>query len=215
MQLIEKLDARDITPVAFVDRYLSTDTPVVIKGALDGSAATTRWRLSEIVSRYGHLTLSVSKDEHVDRADAHITMSEFLKQLDRKEPKPDWLYAFQDVSNDPARYKGLWDDFEVPGFINLPKDACVVSRFYIGSCNSGAYPHAHTETINVLIEGRKEWVLYPMSDSALALAPAYRDETHQQWFRSVVADCPLPTAWSVVQEAGEILFVPRFILHAT
>ncbi len=215
MKLIEKLDARDITPITFVERYLSTNTPVIIKGALDHCAATRRWRLREIVSRYGHLTLSVSKDEHVDRADGHMTMDEFLKQLERKTAKPDWLYAFQDVSNDPVRYKALWDDFEVPGFINLPKDACVVSRFYIGSCDSGAYPHAHTETINVLVEGRKEWILYPMSDSALALAPAYREETHQHWFRNVVANCPLPTACSAVQETGEILFVPRYIVHAT
>ncbi len=215
MKLIEKLDVQDITPITFVERYFSTNTPVIITGALDDCAATSRWRLSEIVSRYGHLTLSVSKDEHVDRADGQITMDAFLKQLDRKKPQPDWLYAFQDVSNDPVRYRVLWDDFEVPGFINLPKDACVVSRFYIGSCDSGAYPHAHTETINVLIEGRKEWVLYPMSDSATALAPAYCQETHQQWFRKVVAHCPLPIAWSAVQEPGEILFVPRYMLHAT
>jgi hypothetical protein len=66
-----------------------------------------------------------------------------------------------------------------------------------------------------LVEGRKEWILYPMSREAQALNSSYRAAKHREWYSSTLDKCPLPLAWRGIQQAGEVLFVPRLAVHAT
>lgn len=218
MEPIERRRADDLSAETFVREYLSRDRPVIVTGAMTALAAMNQWRIDMLATRYGDLMMSVAKDEKVTTTSAVVTMASFLEQLGVAQPR--WVYAFQDVSQDPVRFGALWDAFDVPGFVNLPKrEACVVSRFYIGAAGQGVAPHAHSETINFLAEGSKEWILHPNDAAGRRFAEDYfahrypRGE-HAQWFRETVPRRDL-SGWTCVQEPGEILFVPREVYHAT
>jgi hypothetical protein len=213
LEEIERRHAKDLSADAFQRQYIATNTPVIVVGAMDGFAAMSRWRLDELATTHGKLPVAVARDAYVTRPEGVATLASFLAQLGTAEAK--WCYAFQDISKDPVRYDSLWDAFEIPGFVSLPKrEACVVSRFYVGAAGDGATPHIHSETINLLADGTKEWLLCPPSDLA-AFEQDYELAAHARWFRDTRADDRGCQGWRGTQSSGEILFVPRVTYHAT
>lgn len=215
MEEIERRHAEDLSADEFHGQYVATNTPVIVVGAMEGVgfAAMSRWRLDELATTHGKLPVTVASDAYVTRPDGVAPLASFLAQLGTADAK--WCYAFQDISKDPVRYGSLWDAFEIPGFVGQPKrEACVVSRFYVGAEGDGATPHIHSETINLLADGRKEWLLCPPRDID-AFKQDYQFETHARWFRDTCADDRGCQVWRGTQSRGEVLFVPRDLYHAT
>ena len=213
MDEIERRHAKDLSVDEFQRRYIATNTPVIITGAMEGSAALSRWRLDELAATDGKLPVAVAKDAYVTRPEGVVTLASFLAQLGTADAK--WCYAFQDLSKDPVRYGSLWDAFEIPDFVSLPKrEACIVSRFYVGAAGDGAVPHFHSETINLLTDGTKDWLLCPLHDGD-AFKQDYDLATHARWFQNTRADDHGCQVWRGTQSRGEILFVPGNTYHAT
>ncbi len=215
MEEIERRHAEDLSADEFQRRYVATNTPVIVVGAMEGGdfAAMSRWRLDDLARTHGNLPVAVASDAYVTRPDGVAPLASFLAQLGTADAK--WCYAFQDISKDPVRYGSLWDAFEIPGFVGQPKrEACVVSRFYVGAAGDGATPHIHSETINLMTEGNKEWLLCPRRDLD-AFTQDYQLETHARWFRDTWTNGRACHVWRGIQSAGEILFVPRDAYHAT
>lgn len=215
MEEIERRHAKDLSADTFQRDYIATNTPVIVVGAMEGVdfAAMSRWRIDELATTHGTLPVAVASDAYVTRPDGVAPLASFLAQLGTAEAK--WCYAFQDISKDPIRYGSLWDAFEIPGFVGQPKrEACVTSRFYVGAAGDGATPHVHSETINLMTDGTKDWLLCGQRDLDV-LMQDYQLETHAQWFRDAWADDRGCHLWRGIQGAGEILFVPRDAYHAT
>jgi len=213
LEEIERRHVKDLSADEFQRQYIATNTPVIVVGAMECFAAMSRWRLDELATTHGQLPVAVATDAYVSRPEGVATLESFLAQLGTADAK--WCYAFQDISKDPVRYGSLWDAFEIPGFVSLPKrEACVVSRFYVGAAGDGATPHIHSETINLLADGTKEWLLCPPRDVD-AFRQDYQFATHARWFRDTRAGDRGCQVWRGTQRAGEILFVPNDTYHAT
>ena len=215
MEEIERRHAKDLSADEFQRHYIATKTPVIVVGAMECFAAMTGWRLDELANTHGQVPVAVATDAHVTRPDGVATLGSFLAQLGTADAK--WCYAFQDISKDPVRYGSLWDAFEIPGFVShLPKqEACIAARFYVGAAGDGACPHIHSETINLLADGTKEWLLFPPRDVDAFRGEDYQFATHARWFRDAREDDRGCQVWRGTQSPGEILFVPNDTFHTT
>lgn len=215
LEEIERRHAEDLSADEFHREYVATNTPVIVVGAMEGGdfAAMSQWRLAELATMHGKLPVTVASDAYVTRPDGVAPLESFLAQLGTADAK--WCYAFQDISKDPVRYSALWDGFEIPGFVGQPKrEACIVSRFYVGAAGDGATPHIHSETINLMTEGTKDWLICLPRDRDVFMQD-YQLDAHAQWFRKTWANDPGCQVWKGTQHRGEVLFVPRDGYHAT
>jgi len=78
-------------------------------------------------------------------------------------------------------------------------------QFYLGSTFTGAPFHHHGPAINLLLSGRKHWLLSPPAHDSYALAHPLdflRDRKS-----SSSGSC------SYVQDEGELFYVPRHYSH--
>ena len=88
----------------------------------------------------------------------------------------------------------------------LPAPPPARAQFFLGPPGSGAPFHAHRDAFNALIFGRKRWFLLPPDRSLYSTTPV------ATWLASAAA---LPEgALQCVQEAGDVVFVPRGWAHA-
>jgi hypothetical protein len=62
----------------------------------------------------------------------------------------------------------LLDDFAIPEFLDPSRTAIEVqnAQFYLGPTRSGAPFHFHRAAFNMLVYGRKKWILQPPEHSS-------------------------------------------------
>jgi len=93
-------------------------------------------------------------------------------------------------------------------------------QFYVGGPGSGAPPHYHEDAVNVLMHGRKRWWLQPPRWAEYSTVPAVSYVTHvlgspAEAQPASARDAPaVPPPLQCVQEAGDVLYVPRGWGHA-
>ena len=89
------------------------------------------------------------------------------------------------------------------------------SQFFLGPPNSGAPFHHHGPAFNVVVSGRKRWTLLPPSRDLysnvhpLAWIHLGGVDSALYPYRTAIGGRPC----DFVQEAGEVLFVPRHWTH--
>ena len=81
--------------------------------------------------------------------------------------------------------------------------------FFIGPIGSGTYFHSHEAAANILFHGKKKWFLLPpMSYVGPGAA------SMQWWVKNLYNVLPVKPI-EILQEAGDMLFLPPFWKHAT
>ena len=80
-------------------------------------------------------------------------------------------------------------------------------QFYAGSAGSGTQPHWHTSSWNVLLRGRKRWMLWPPARASYA----QRHVALASAGARAAGGAPLVCE----QQPGEVLIVPPLWGHAT
>ena len=96
-----------------------------------------------------------------------------------------------------------------PSFVDWTRMLKNSPQFYLGAAGTGAPVHFHTHAYNVLVHGRKRWVLLPPRHSLYAI------EHIQHWLESEDYK-KLRAAGSTVeciQEPGDVLYVPTSWAH--
>jgi hypothetical protein len=81
-------------------------------------------------------------------------------------------------------------------------------QWYLGPALSGAPFHSHAPAFNVLVHGEKLWHLRPPGSDIYSNEHPLASLQKEQDGRTVLGSCAL------VQEAGEVLFVPRHVSHS-
>jgi len=81
----------------------------------------------------------------------------------------------------------------------------------LGARGSGAGIHEHDEAASGLLFGVKHWVLYENRNTPIGGIPS--DHYIGQWFRSIRPKETASRRYEVIQQAGEILYVPEGYFH--
>ena len=200
------------------------------------------WTIDKLQKRFPKDRFKVGSDD--DGYAVRLTMTEFQFYCDeeknpdygcKRDDSP--LYVFDGSIFDKENTKELEKDFDIPDYFSedlfkyvghkrRPPHRWVV----FGPPRSGSSIHVDplaTSAWNALISGKKRWVLYPPNkgltkpllkpkgigldgESITWFQKAY--PITQKWEWSEVGGCP--KSFDVVQNAGEIMFVPDGWWHA-
>ena len=99
----------------------------------------------------------------------------------------------------------------MPGFLDPTRTEIQIqnTQFYLGAAGSGAPWHYHRAAFNVLVYGRKRWLLTP--------PPHSRYSTVHPKASFAADDVPSKPAhtFACTQESGDVLFIPESWGHAT
>ena len=114
-------------------------------------------------------------------------------------------YIFQPVGADST----LLDGIELPSFLDPTRTEIELqnSQFYLGPEGSGAPSHFHRAAFNVLVYGRKRWLLKPPAEAEYS--------TEHPKFAFDAAATSASAEYSCQQESGDVVFVPDGWSHAT
>jgi len=200
------------------------------------------WTIDKLQKRFPKDRFKVGSDD--DGYAVRMTMTEFQFYCDeernpdygcKRDDSP--LYVFDGSVFDKENTKELEKDFDIPSYFSedlfkyvghkrRPPHRWVV----FGPPRSGSSVHVDplaTSAWNALISGQKRWVLYPpdkgLSKPLLKPKGIGLDGESVTWFQkaypmtqtrewSEVGGCP--KSFDVVQNAGEIMFVPDGWWHA-
>ena len=117
-----------------------------------------------------------------------------------------WLVREHGLATIPGSACGL------PGFIlGAQSGSSERLQFYLGGEGTGAPLHYHGNAVNLLAHGRKRWFLLPPANAMFSRRPAARWLDKEYPALAASAAPPL----ELVQEGGDVLFVPAGWAHAT
>jgi len=169
------------------------------------------------------------------------TLSEYLHRLERtrrsnrsettteketekeKEKDEDPLYTFVELKTttkkDQILRTVLDKDFDHPPIFDPPLFPSSISErnrralFGIGAAGSGVYFHKHSSTWRALVHGKTKWYLYPPGSHIGKSFGTMREWLADERARSKKEDVVRPL--EIVQNAGDILYLPDLWMHAT
>jgi hypothetical protein len=134
---------------------------------------------------------------------------------------PGYVFAthFQRVCGDVSTRSSVFEQWsELPQFITNASarysfDFRRTFQWFVGDVHTGAPLHFHMAAFNMLIYGRKRWAAIPPQERVFSVQPAgrlFRDGglLHLRRVQRLRVD-------ECVQEAGDMLLMPRAWAHAT
>jgi hypothetical protein len=128
----------------------------------------------------------------------------------RPHPLPRHIYAsltaHAHVASDSTLHKTIVA--MSPSFVDWKRMSRNSPHFYLGNRGTGTTVHFHSHSYNVLVHGRKRWVLLPPRHAV------YSTKHIQQW---LAAELPMlkqqGRSLECIQEPGDVLYVPRHWGH--
>ena len=202
-----------------------TDQPIIFTDALGDWPATKRWSKQAFRSgRYRNLTLKVGspttfikKMFEMDYEQDRATLPEMVEAMG-EEPS---LYTFD------IMHESLHQDLKIPEIFGggepgaSPSDEWHKLTFSMGGSGSGMTFHEHEQAWTALFAGRKRWLIFNShsihndpppfrlsidTENTKFMTTVYRQPKFQAWWKRQGHEC--------VQEAGELMYIPRISPHA-
>lgn len=237
---IDVVSMDDLSETDFLKNYVAMQKPVIISGNM-----TSRWPIwrhvssrEDFVRRYGGLRLKTGIIPYAHELSRHnesaadVPLSEWMREIRRQSEthkcttgkeggclgqgnEGAWI-AYDDTVTQQNDVH-LADDLGSPFFARLcdrhPSD--VGLQLSIGGFSSGAPMHAHDSAWNLLLVGRKRWLLVPPGE----LGPrtqAWSAMAHPlaEWY-AVAGRRKEGRLYEVTQHPGDIIFIPQGWGHAT
>ena len=211
-------------PEAFVDRYIRSAQPVLVRGLLTAdpalAPAATRMRRADLVSRLGPTMWEVGTIPYQGRYQGvgatASTLADFVREhIDGCAPGAVCHhYIFGEAFSRNGRPRTVQSERLLP----LPTWAARArvqlaraTQFYLGGPRSGAPMHYHQAAFNLLAYGRKRWLLVPPARALFSMQPAHewmREEHREEQPRvEGMLECE--------QRAGDLLVMPDLWGHLT
>lgn len=217
----------------FVRDAVSLDRPVLLRGLLTTLPGKLEgWTREELLAAAGDETFQVMQFDvngSGEMTDSHtwrrVALREWLQEMRGARPQQPMGWRRQETSRPPAMPPPLLPEyiFDQAGGASrgalgsriqrlFPWRALLHSEapgLYMGANGSGNPFHYHQQTWNALVAGRKHWLLYPPNAS-------FYSELHPlEWLRRGQNGTSLPPPIECIQQAGDVLFVPRLWGHGT
>ena len=105
-----------------------------------------------------------------------------------------------------------------PVVLDVNAESIVLEQLSISPPLAGAHPHFHGSVYNALVVGRRRWALTPPEHAEFSLEPALQYFARRRGTPGTTAPGSSPLSspwWDVMQEAGDVLYVPMQWAHAT
>ena len=194
--------------------YVDGRIPVLIKNGLDEFNQLQKWTEDYIINKFGHRECKIANHSRPVRSKTKTTYLDFFSN------KLTDFYSFTRIKYDKNN-KLFINDITFPNkFLNeLDLDKHI---FFAGPKDTGALPHEHGNALNLLVSGKKKWVMF---DTYLHKGKAYQNYYYKQytskhksidWFNTeydrLSTDVKL---YECVQESNDIIFIPKGFSHTT
>jgi len=191
---IDMVPASEMTAERLISDHISVLKPVIIKDVLSASDELTRlFKRTAFESRYGGTVVSTGDIPYaatLGREEQRGVLSKLGRSADK--------YVFSRLHQErDERLIAEFDSFELVA--GLPN---TYWQFYLGPMESGAPVHFHGNAWNILMHGRKKWLMYPPLQGFYSTVPI------RSWLKK-----GYPRAQEFTQEAGDLVYVPRYWAH--
>jgi len=215
-------------------RFDQANRPFVLRGDLAEQSFKgwpQQWQLSSLVERWGEdvFTVLLRLGTTTEMKMKLSSFVDYMKANADLQP----LYLFEsDLPKDLQSQLSVPKIFE-ENFLTALDDPSFTGRQWllIGGAGSGLSFHVDPfgcSAWNALLQGRKRWILYPPHVIPPGVSTrAHRDGTVEyesppswSWYREILPSLgeearpsPLDSAYDFVQEAGDIVYIPRGWWH--
>lgn len=224
---------QNLTVRQFIDEYANLNRPVMITNVVqkmqtpEGVSLADAWSKEAFLQSYGHLKIEARKNTEVaydivygvDREEMTIqtyvetTMMEESTNSEEPNGEDDRLYMFGDFGQAGSRIfhdVALTPDYFTGQFAMNETERQDTALFFLGSAGTGVSLHEHTNAWNLLVHGKKRWVLMP---PYLHYGPV--SLPLKEWMRDWYPKFPAGSVAQCTQMPGELLYVPTNWMHAT
>ncbi|MGE7915728.1 cupin-like domain-containing protein [Lysinibacillus xylanilyticus] len=211
--MIERIDINDLTYEKFMAEY-ADKKPVIITGAMN-DWNSFNWTLEKFGQLYGERSVPI-RESTIDgvRNFKKVNLAEYINYLEHNENNwyCDWNFHTFGDQDLVQTYKPL--DIFTRETVRINTKKQIFKWFFLGSANTQTPLHQdfdNTHAWNAVIFGQKEWIFFEKSDSP------YLYEGKVDLFSDYdLEDYPLleqANPMKIVQNAGEIIYAPRFWWH--
>ena len=195
------------------EKHMRSAKPVLIRGLVEDSDSMVNWKKDHLEKTvFTQLNVNLTRDDYflrrIDVVSGRIIdgdVNEFTI------PGKGLGYEFRGQPSD-CDFKPL-NHVNFPPFVNQNH----FTDFYMmaGETGSGLPFHSHDDTVNKLVSGEKEWLLYSPDKAYNAPSLSYKDSHAKEEWRGKIGDLqsedrPL----RCTQHSGDMLFIPRHWKHA-
>ena len=216
-----------LTRSEFIEKYLSQDRPVIIRGGAADWPAVRRWTPDYLKERFGDhaikarflargVTSVVDADE---RPEKPRRLREFVDTMRSQPADGAWYLSQQPFSSLPS---GMLQDFGDLAYQSRGMQKFTGHEPYFWMGGPGAKTGLHYDLIhnfNIQISGRKAWKLYARDQQPFLYfgKPGYGHHSEADIFASDYSKFPRikqAAAYEFEMEAGDVLFFPDGWAHA-
>lgn len=221
-----------ILPEEFLQKYALASRPLAIRGGCSDWQWSKHWKKESFLDRHGDEVFEVSDVPYKDNfygklhgRGQNLTLAEFYTEHlggnDTSPPAqpPQYVFSSNPGNREAVGRAFLKDIPATPPFLDLQptttpaqgergRYSALHIQFFLGPTWSGAPPHYHSHAWNGLAYGRKLWLLWPPSLSFYSKRPIL-DFLRHDLPQLEPSERPL----TVVQEAGDVVFVPSGWAH--
>jgi hypothetical protein len=197
-------------------------TPALWKGAV-GEFGILHWNLDYVRETFGAVACNISQSGRPIGSGQLADLQSFFAGFNDGRH-----YSFTRVDVGAAAADPFVSEMTLP---NRFIDRTEIRRhgFYAGRAQLGALPHRHGDALNLLVQGKKQWVLFdaaPASPGRLLheqyrrAYPAGTRVTPAEWLGREQHELRAHAAASglvvheFVQVEGDVVYVPRDFTHA-
>ncbi len=218
---IERVEAPSVEE--FRQRYLSTETPVVITGALRDWKACSRWEDTYLSSVAGQLPIPVAIQPDQERAGRFRD-----RMIGQEIAFQEYLDSYLTQGSDPRSYVAgvdirqflppLCDDYVIPPYVEDPEP---VELLWVGAPGSVSQLHYdYPQNLHALVAGRKRFRLFDRQQTPLLYPESvFRRQRHVSQVDLEDPDLgrfpklERVTGSELELQAGDLLFLPSCMWH--
>ncbi|CAL1543347.1 unnamed protein product [Lymnaea stagnalis] len=215
---VERVSVHDLSPERFEEEFRFKKSVLVTFPK--GSAGWTdpyQWSRQGLVDAYSSWAIHSGQSLEIVRAGGNAKhKTSFLDFVEKLLDNP------KNGTQEPMNYgfdRHFYWETKLPETLRLPKyfqvnNVTEDSIFFLGSSMTGVVFHKHSDTWNGVVYGQKRWFLYPTNKSPPG--GIHHGYSLLDWVNNVYPNLPeADKPMECVQEAGEILYLPEGMYHAT
>ena len=193
---IDIVDGSTLSWESFVKDYASCLKPVLIRGGAYSQVLQKKWNRKRFIQNFHSLKVDAG-DIPYGRTLGRVSRTASIQQ--HYKSTKDYIFC----QLQPDKHRSLLGDIpKHPLFDRFPS---IQTQFYLGKAKMGAPMHMHIDAWNILVYGQKRWFIMPPFQGYYSAQPI------MEWFE---AEYPKIHVLECMQEAGDILYIPKYWSHA-
>jgi len=192
--------------------------PALFRGVAHNWPLVVSWSRSYLSRALGDFQCKVVRDSRPAYASETCSLAEYFERFSHLS-----TLTFSSTSaGEPL--PPFFDDVPLPSPL-FTREMISAGFLYHANTDGGSLPHCHQDAYNILVQGRKRWVMYDadpdVSPEGWALLRACHEEFGagtfaKDWFSLGIEHIQARgvTVYECVQEPGDVVYIPEHFSHA-